>query len=401
MKTLLVSNKKLKKPLIAYDVLGEKELGKVNTGFQPGEWILADDETGGDKLLGYINPFAKNHELFRAIQSVNSNLTNEIEENVARKIIIELLENAILKRDEFNLMSEGCRLVFGRSDSLPGLVIDKCNNHILIQMNTMGIHRYRNVIMDFFTKSYPDYKTVFLGNRNLGIGEELPLEEMQLDDEWISATENGISYSIRNEKLQKTGFYFDHRDNRNRLVELLNRKKTKYKKGLDLFCYLGAWGSNLLKNGVETCQFVDQADFSSEFEKNMKENGFIDRYEFHRSDVFKFLDENIKNNKKFDVIISDPPAFIKNPKDKNKAIVGYEKLHHKCLNLIDKNGVFVAASCTQPVSIEDFDKTVAKAAIKSNVKLELIDIGMQSVDHPTNSLTSKTNYIKYLAYKVT
>jgi 23S rRNA (cytosine1962-C5)-methyltransferase len=400
LRMLNLDHRKLKKPLVAYDSLGEKEIGKQSSSFQPGEWICADDGKAQKVLVGYINPFAKKNELFRVVGLACKSIVDKDESSIAMGIIKSKIDKAIKKREVFKYIDEGCRLIFGSSDELPGLVVDKVNNYLLVQINTMGMFRYKECIEKCLREKFTENKICYLQNKNISTGEDLPEQAYEMDEEWIESVELGHRFAISRENLQKTGFYFDHRDNRKRLQNLISSYRKPLESGVDLFSYLGAWGMMLLKSGVESCQFVDQANLEDEFKKNLEMNGYSTRGQFIKSDVFTFLDVCSKNKTQFDVIVSDPPAFVKKAQDKKKAIVGYEKLHGKALACVKDQGVFVAASCTQPVSIEEFDQTVSKAATKLNKKVELLDIGIQSKDHPTESLISKSNYIKYLAYKV-
>ena len=388
-------------PLAAYKSLGEKEIGKQSSSFLPGEWICVNDGRESKLLLGYINPFAKKNELFRTVGLANKSIVEEEERKIVENVITSKINEAIQKRRVFKYTDEGCRLIFGSSDELPGLVVDKVENYLLIQINTMGMFRYKDRIEEILMDNFPENKVCHLQNKNIATGEDLPHQESRMSDEWIETVELGHRFTISNENLQKTGFYFDHRDNRKRLQYLLGALDKKLSTGLDLFSYLGAWGMTLLKSGVETCDFVDQANLEDEFNKNLEVNGYSSRGKFIKSDVFSFLNQCIENKKRYDVIVSDPPAFIKKAQEKKKAIIGYEKLHGKALSCVKNEGIFIAASCTQPVSIEEFDQTVSKAAVRLDKRVELIDIGIQSKDHPAESLLSKSNYIKYLAYKVT
>jgi len=397
---LNLDHRKLRKPLVAYDSLGEKEIGKLSTAFQPGEWVFADDGKSKKILVGYINPFGKKNELFRSVGEADKTLSENEEHTFVEKIIRDRITEAIDRRAEFYYLQEGCRLIFGGSDKLPGLVVDKVEKYLLIQINTMGIFRFKETIEETLTKAFPEHSICFLQNKNILLGEDIPEHGSGLEEDWFEAIESGIRYSISREGLQKTGFYFDHRDNRLSLKNLIASQSGEYKSSIDLFCYLGAWGMTLLKAGLKECVFVDQANLVDEFNKNLEVNGLSSCGTFVRSDVFKFLDVCIKEKKKFDIVVSDPPAFIKNSKDKRKAIIGYEKLHLKALACTNQNGIFVAASCTQPVSIEEFDLTVQKAAERQGLNLQMLDLGFQSKDHPTSSLSSKSNYIKYIAYKV-
>ena len=135
-------------------------------------------------------------------------------------------------------------------------------------------------------------------------------------------------------------------------------------------------------------------------EENLKLNKFSGKGNFIRSDVFKFLDSAYAANKKYDVIVSDPPAFTKSEKNKTTALHGYEKLHLKAMKLLNDKGLLVVASCTHYASHEELDKTVQDAAFRNGQKIQLLDMGVQGFDHPMVGLKDKSFYIKYLVYFV-
>ena len=121
---------------------------------------------------------------------------------------------------------------------------------------------------------------------------------------------------------------------------------------------------------------------------------------FHRKDVFKFLDESQKNDKKWNIVICDPPAFCKSIKQKNQALSGYKKLYNKIFKVLSPNATLVAASCTKYVNLEELTHVVEMQAKESGRKITLRDIGVQAMDHPFSSLKDNANYIKYALYAV-
>ena len=121
---------------------------------------------------------------------------------------------------------------------------------------------------------------------------------------------------------------------------------------------------------------------------------------FFTENVFDFVKEAKKNEEKFDIICSDPPAFCKSKKDERKAYEGYLKLHKNLFEILDEGSILVACSCTQYISWESFQKNIEEAAISKNRKIQLLDCGVQGFDHPTTNLTNKNTYLKYLAYRV-
>ena len=221
------------------------------------------------------------------------------------------------------------------------------------------------------------------------------------DEEVIEINDSQLIYKLPFSKMQKIGFYYDHRDNRNKFERYLNKLQIdKKEKVLDLFCYLGAWGLHSLRAGAKEITFVDQAALEIEVIENTKQVSGQYNVEFKRQDVFQFLEKSIKESRKWNVIVCDPPAFCKTIKQKPQAISGYKKLFNKVFQLMETNSTLVAASCTKYISLDEFTKIVEQQAKENGRKITLKDIGMQAHDHPVSSLSDNGNYIKYALYGV-
>lgn len=381
--------------------LSEKDVEEISKGLIPGEWVCVVDMLAKKKYISYINPHADLFFKIKIVAPVDWSFDSSIEENkIAEKVIAEFLLNSIKKRSLFINYDLGSRLVYGASDSLPGLIVDKYQRYILIQINTAGIDRFRNLILSQLQESFKTHKVIFYDNEEYRKTENLPQFEKFEMSEDLEVVENGLQYKIPVNVLQKIGYYYDHRENRARIKNLLLRMDIKKNKGLDLFSYVGSWGMHLLAAGVGCVEFVDQGQMQEVIKTNLEINNFADRGIFLRADVFKYLDQALVENKKFDVIVSDPPAFTKSEKNKNSAILGYEKLHTKAMKLLSDQGVMIAASCTHYVNYEELDRTVQEAAYRNGQKIQLLDIGGQGLDHPMTGLKDRSFYIKYLAYYV-
>lgn len=379
----------------------EKDISNLPGGVLPGEWVVLADKEKKANFLAYINPHSTQYQKIKVICKIDSELKSIKNDEVFIFEKIKLnIERAILKRKLFKKYDEGSRLIYGPSDSLPGLIVDKYKKYILIQINTAGLDKYRREIKQIFEVNFPEHKTVLFDNLEYRKAEVLPTYEADIIDSNIEVLENGIHYQLTKERIQKIGFYYDHRENREKLRNKIHEIRVNKKTGLDLFSYVGSWGLHLLAAGVEHVTFVDAADMSDSITTNLKLNNFQNKGDFIRSDVFKYLDEAISKNVEFDIIVSDPPAFTKSEKNKDSAMAGYEKLHTKALRLVKNNGLFVAASCTHYVSIEELDKTVQNAAWKSNTRVQLLDVGIQGHDHVVKGFSDKGFYIKYILYLV-
>lgn len=382
--------------------ISEKDVEEIPKGLIPGEWICLIDQASKKKYLSYINPYAELFYKIKIIKQVEDQFNySSDEKHIAEETISNLLKAAILKRTLFLDYDEGARLVYGVNDSLPGLIVDKYKKYILMQVNTAGLDRFRDLIKNIIVQAFPDHTAHFYDNIEYRKAEVLPIYNTEDIDCDLEVLENNLQYKIPKKVMQKIGYYYDHRENRARLKSLLMRINIKKDIGLDLFSYVGSWGLHLLAAGVKHVEFVDQGQMKEAIENNLVLNHFSGRGNCIRSDVFKYLDTAKAENKKFDIIVSDPPAFTKSEKNKISAIQGYEKLHTKALKLLSDDGIFVAASCTHYLSYDDLDKTVQDAAFKNGQNLRLLDLGAQGFDHPMKGLKDKSFYIKYLAYHVT
>ncbi len=389
MRTLTLSKSGFNKIRSHQRELNARDIEGSIKSIPPGEWCLLS----GDKLnsLAFINSTVDDN--FTSIHVVDDNAGDvaSIEDFIRHKI-----SKAISRRMIFSGYSEGSRIFYGMSDGLPGLIADHFSNATIIQINTAGIDRYRDLIASCFqdelkTKSY------FLDNPKYRERESLPVFTHEAVPS-LTVKENGLTYELRAEVIQKVGFYYDHRENRKALQDILQRLSKKPERGLDLFSYAGAWGVNALNGGVSRVDFVDQGDFSTEASRALELNGFSERGEFFRADVFKFLDETISKKLFYDLIMCDPPAFAKSHLQKDQALEGYSKLHRKVIKAAAPGAFVVFSSCTHYVGHDEFQKNVLDAANREGRKIQLIHSGIQGWDHPIRSQSDKSNYIKSYFY---
>ncbi|MBC7430104.1 MAG: RsmD family RNA methyltransferase, partial [Bacteriovorax sp.] len=316
--------------------LSEKDMVEIPKGLRPGEWIIIDDQLSKKNFIAYINPYS---ESFYKIKIISEDLEKKYnaksdEESAALELIIFHLKKAFKKRDFYKDYASGARLVYGMNDSLPGIIVDKYEKYIFAQINTAGMDRFRAAIKIEIEKHYPQQKVLFFDNPEYRKAEVLPVHDSEKMEGDLDVLENGLSYKISQQVMQKIGYYYDHRENRSKFAHLLKRTSFNKRTGLDLFSYVGSWGLHMLSSGVENVEFVDQGNMEEAIQKNLALNNFSGRGTFTRADVFKFLDTTAASGKKYDVIVSDPPAFTKSEKNKAQAIQGYEKLHLKTMKIL-------------------------------------------------------------------
>lgn len=362
----------------------------------PGEWVLLRDPHRKRVYLGYANPLVEDKT---PAVHVLQRLHTPPRPDEAEQFIRTRLGRAFARRACFQGYERGERLVFGGADGLPGLQVDTYTNCALIQINTAGMDRWRNLIKEL-VEAHAKKEAFFLDNPTQRSREMLPHYRSEKDIPELRIEEDGFQYEIPRKNLQKIGWYYDHRENRSKLEQALKRWRGDLGQAVDLFCYGGAWGLHALRAGFQHVDFVDQAPLDAMVRRHLVLNGMTGKGAFHHKDVFDWLDWAISVEKKFGLVISDPPAFAKSPKDKKAAIDGYRKLHRKCFKVCGPNSLFVAASCTHYASLEEFLDTVTFAARQEERTVRLLDLGIQGWDHPISSLEDRWNYIKYALYAV-
>ncbi len=366
----------------------------------PGEWVYVCDYKSNIHGIGFINPFVQQGPILRIVRFLEAAIKNVDQQEIGKSIILENLRAAISRREVFKNYHEGSRVVFGDNDYLPGLIVDRYKNAILIQINTAGIDKFREEIKSELQLHFKNETVYFHDNLEYRKNEVLPEYEYEKFESDLEVIENDFRYEIPSRLIQKIGYYYDHRENRSKLEKKLDEINIVKDNALDLFSYVGSWGMHLLRAGVKEVTFVDQADMSQITQNNLNLNSFEGRGSFIRKDVFSFIGEQASQGNKYNIIVSDPPAFSKNEKNKKNAIVGYEKLHTKLMQLLQPKSLLVVASCTHYVSLAELDETVKKAAIKAKRDTQIIDIGVQGHDHVFFDIKDKANYIKYFLYYV-
>lgn len=360
---------------------------------------IEDDPQSGDIVEVYD---AKNNLLGTGFFNKNSLIAIRM---LARDLLgnLEVFLRARMKsayelRKTFYPDREAFRMVFSESDFLPGLIIDKYNKTFVLQIYSAGMEKNLELIKkilleDFsaeniFTKHDPYF-------RNLeGLSEENSILLGNADQEIIS--DGSLNYEIDFSQGQKTGFYFDQSDNRY-FIEKISSGKTV----LDAFCNSGGFGLHALIAGASAVTFVDSsANEIEKVEKNYELNKLTGKTEFVVYDVFDFLEHEVTNNKKYDLVFVDPPAFAKNKKTLRTAEKGYEKLNRLALQTISSGGFLVTSSCSFHLKKTEFISIIARAAQKANKTIQLIHFNEASLDHPKLPGMEETSYLKFAVFKI-
>ena len=338
--------------------------------------------------VGYINP--KSTISIRLLSF--KELT--IDEHFFRSRIIHCKQY----REEFLGLKENYRLIFSESDFLPGLIVDKYNKCLVIQILTAGMENFKEMIIKILDDIFKPEIIILRNDSHSRLKEGLKLEKTIVKgalNEFHLIIEDDIKFLFNPLHGQKTGFFLDQRENRTFLKNLVTKGE-----GLDLFCYVGSWSLHMAKKGIKITGIDSSQNAIDLAKENARINNLIDKSHFIKTDVFDYLKWEIKKNKKYDVVVVDPPAFVKSKNEKKDALEGYLNLNTLAIKLLKKEGIIATSSCSQHVSDYDFYEVIKEAFLKNKKTGKLIYKGTQSKDHPILLSMPETFYLKCLIIKL-
>lgn len=318
------------------------------------------------------------------VRMISSEIVDLVDENFFIKRFFSCLE---YRKSVLNEKSS-YRMVFSEGDMLSGIIIDVFEGHAVIQLNTSGIFRYKDIIVSALIKVL-EPKSVYIKQSSVS---QNSFEGTVFGDlpERLVITENNINYCINIKEFQKTGFFLDQYINRIKIGRFSRNKEV-----IDIFCNSGGFGFNCLKNGASKVTFLDSSRFLSDIiSENCKLNDIEkDRIEVRNCDAFDFLG---RDNRKYDLIILDPPALTKTSKKSGEAIKGYLYLNIRCLERLNPGGVLATFSCSQNIDTRTFMAVCGNAMKKTGGIYNIIDHASQSYDHPVIDAQPETHYLKGL-----
>jgi 23S rRNA (cytosine1962-C5)-methyltransferase len=351
--------------------------------FSPGEMLRLEDSQGRPLGTAYINP----HSLLCArLLSVDPHY--EINES----FFVRSIQNALKIRQE--LYSEPFyRLIYGESDHLPGLIVDRYDQMLVGQITTAGMEAWRDILVDALRRAVAPEAILWRNDTSMRELEGLPkyvLPAWGQPSQKCLIKENGAQFWINPWEGQKTGWFYDHRENRRQLQRFVANKKV-----LDVFSYVGAWSVQAAVYGAKEVWCVDSSSPAlAQCEENAELNQVKDKIKTFRNDAFDQLKQFVKDQVKFDVIILDPPAFIKKRKDHAQGFLAYQRLNALALRLLNPHGILVSASCSHHLSESELMRAILLASVSENVPLQILAKGHQGWDHPVHPAIPETSYLK-------
>lgn len=364
------------------------------TDFEPGQPVVIETADGKAVGAGYVNPASL---ICARLVSRDPGL------RLDRSLLVHRLNVALGLRERL-YEHPYYRLVHGEADGLPGLVIDRFGETLVVQMNTAGMERVRPAILEALEK--------VLKPRGILLRNDSPIRQLENLEPYVEAIgevpeavrleENGVAFEAPLAGGQKTGWFFDHRDNRawvQGLVRGMARRSAP--RVLDVFSYIGGWGIQAAVAGAGEVACVEASGTALDWaERNAALNGVEEKMKFIEGDAFQALKALRADREQFDLVVLDPPAFIKRRKDVKSGLEAYRRINQAAMQLLGKDGILVSASCSHHLRREQLFDILQRSARHLDRRAQVIHQGYQAGDHPIHPAIPETEYLKAVTVRV-
>ncbi|MSS64436.1 class I SAM-dependent rRNA methyltransferase [Velocimicrobium porci] len=374
--------------------LFDNEIDKIEGEFQNGDLVTVEDFDGYGMGTGFINTNSK---------IVIRMLSRKKEQIVDSEFIQMRVKNAWEYRKK-TVDTSSCRVIFGEADFLPGIVIDKFADVLVVQSLALGIDRWKMVIVNYLIELLSRDGIQIRGvyersdakvRQNEGMERKKGFLSEPFDTK-VPIEENGVKYYVDVAEGQKTGFFLDQKYNR-----LAIQRLCKGAEILDCFTHTGSFALNAGIAGAASVLGVDASNLAVEqATENARLNGLEERVKFQCEDVFDFLPQLEAEDKKFDVVILDPPAFTKSRNSVKNAVKGYREINMRGLKLVKNGGFLATCSCSHFMTPELFTETIAQAARSAHKRLRQVEYRTQAPDHPILWAADESYYLKFYIFQV-
>lgn len=372
----------------------DNEIAQVKGAFENGDIVAVEDFDGYFMGWGFYNPKSR-----ISVRIMSRKKENEITE--------EFLERRVRNAWEYRKQTVDtacCRVIFGEADWLPGIVIDKFSDVLVVESLALGIDRLKPVILEKLKKVLKEDGIVIRGIYERSDAKVRLQEGMERFkgfigepfDTKVEITENGVKYIVDVEDGQKTGFFLDQKYNRLAIQKLCPGKKV-----LDCFTHTGSFALNAGMAGAVSVLGVDASMTGvKQAEENAALNGLSDRVKFRCADVFDLLPALEQKGESYDVVILDPPAFTKSRSSVKNAVKGYREINLRGMRLVRDGGFLVTCSCSHFMDPDLFAKTIREAAHGAHRRLRQVEFRTQAADHPILWAADESYYLKFYIFQV-
>ena len=370
------------------------EIETITGRFHNGDLVIVHDFDGYPMGKGYINQNSKIR-----VRLLTRHVNQEIDESFFQM----RLQNAWNYRKD-TVDTSSCRLVFGEADFLPGIVIDKYEDVLVMECLTLGMERYKEQLANLMKQILQKDGIQIRGVYERSDAKEREKEGLSRVKGFIGAefdtnveiTENGVRYMVDVVNGQKTGFFLDQKYNR-----LAIQKLCKGKRVLDCFTHMGTFALNAGIAGASDVTGLDISEFAVEqATENAKRNSLSDTVTFRAANVLDELPKLAAAGEKYDVVILDPPAFTKSRQATKNAIKGYREINMKGLKLVKDGGYLATCSCSHFMTQELLAKTIREAARATHKRLRQVEFRTQAADHPILWAAEESYYLKFFIFQV-
>ncbi|QKE65407.1 class I SAM-dependent rRNA methyltransferase [Aquipseudomonas campi] len=359
------------------------------TGFQAGDQAIL--EAAGGKALGIVAMSPNNLICARL-------LSRDVKHILDKSLLVHRLNVCLSLRDRL-FDQPFYRLVYGDSDLLPGLVVDRFGDYLVVQLASATMEHHKHDLIEALVQVLKPRGILFKNDSKArdaeGLARYVDTVFGQVP-EWVALEENGVKFEAPVIAGQKTGWFYDHRMNRARLAPYVKGKRV-----LDLFSYIGGWGVQAAAFGASEVFCVDASAFALDgVERNAALNGVAEKLTCVEGDVFEALKELKAAEERFDVVVCDPPAFIKRKKDIKNGEAAYRRLNETAMRLLGKDGILVSASCSMHLEEDHLQNILLTSARHLDRNIQLLERGSQGPDHPVHPAIAETRYIKSLTCRL-
>lgn len=372
----------------------DNEIDTITGSFKNGEIVNVRDFDGYPMGRGYINQNSKIRIRL---------MTRHIDQPIDEKFLRMRVQNAWDYR-KTTVDTSSCRIIFGDADFLPGLVVDKYEDVLVVQCLALGMEAFKLTIVQLLKEILQADGIQIRGvyersDANERIKEGLPKVKGFIGDEFdtnVEIVENGVRYLVDVVNGQKTGFFLDQKYNR-----LAMQRICKGKKVLDCFTHMGTFALNAGLAGASDVTGLDISEYAiGQAQENAKRNHLEETVHFRCANVLDELPKLAQEGEKYDVVILDPPAFTKSRETTKNAIKGYREINMKGLKLVKDGGYLATCSCSHFMTQELLAKTIQEAARSAHKRLRQVEFRTQAPDHPILWAADESYYLKFYIFQV-
>lgn len=374
----------------------DNEIESIVGTFHNGDVVEVHDFDGYPMGKGFINQNSKIRIRM---------MTRKKDQEINHDFLVMRVKNAWKYRKTVMPDDLGCcRVIFGEADWLPGLIVDKYEDVLVVQCLALGMMQFKEEIVDIL-------KELMLadGFRVRGVFERSDAKERKKEglplhkgfigeafDPHVEIVENGVHYMVDVENGQKTGFFLDQKFNRKAMHHICKDKDV-----LDCFTHMGTFALNAGIAGAKSVEGLDISDFAIEqARENARLNGLDETVKFRTADVLDELPKLVSEGKQYDVVILDPPAFTKAKEATKNAIKGYREINMQGLRLVKDGGYLASCSCSHFMTQELLQKTIKEAAKATHKRLRQVEFRTQAPDHPILWAADESYYLKFFIFQV-